>query len=247
MKILCKWHDDRNPTMHVYADGAYCFACGKQATPQELGMEAHELPPEREPENLEESFAYIDSLPKLNMRGLTFPADEWGYFITWADRSYYKKRLFDETSGRYRSPTGHEYPPFWVRQEGHNSLLIVEGEINALSVGEVSHGLADVVSPGGAGNFSGKLARKVLTSYCTYSNIFILCDEDAAGAKAAISLYSQLVSKGRTVRMKLMQPDANDLLCSTNGKERLKEEIQEELRISLEESTKDGNLSLRRV
>lgn len=242
MKIRCRWHDDHNPTMHVYPDGAYCFACGKQATPEELGMEAVVLPPEREPENLEESFAYIDSLPKVKLRGLTFPADEWGYFICWPGRDYYKKRLYDETSGRYRSPVGHKEPLFWARGRGYQTLAIVEGQINALSIAETDLHI-DIVSPGGVGNFYGKVAPKVLTEYCRYSTIVIICDEDAPGAKAAISLYSQLVTKGRTVSMKLMKQDANDLLCSTNGKEQLKEELQSEIRRALEEGPKKGRMS----
>ena len=27
-KIQCLWHDDRNPSLHVYPDGYFCFACG---------------------------------------------------------------------------------------------------------------------------------------------------------------------------------------------------------------------------
>jgi hypothetical protein len=35
-QVVCKWHDDRNPSMKVYADHAYCFACGRIADPIEL-------------------------------------------------------------------------------------------------------------------------------------------------------------------------------------------------------------------
>lgn len=236
MKILCMWHDDRNPTMHVYSDGAYCFACGKQASLAEIGRyhEGLELPPEREPENLEESFAYIDSLPKVSLRGLEFPADEWGYFICWPGRDYYKKRLYDETSGRYRSPTGHKEPMFWARREGNPDLVVIEGQINCLSIAEACLNV-DVCSPGGVGNFSHKLTKNQLQEYYIYSTIVIVCDEDAPGAKAAINLYSQLISKGRKVAMKLMKPDANEVLCA-EGKERLREEISQAIRAAMETS-----------
>ena len=27
-KTLCLWHDDTNPSLHIYPDGYFCFACG---------------------------------------------------------------------------------------------------------------------------------------------------------------------------------------------------------------------------
>jgi len=31
-KILCPFHDDHSPSLHVYPDGLYCFTCGRQVT-----------------------------------------------------------------------------------------------------------------------------------------------------------------------------------------------------------------------
>ena len=27
-KTCCLWHDDTNPSLHIYPDGYFCFACG---------------------------------------------------------------------------------------------------------------------------------------------------------------------------------------------------------------------------
>lgn len=35
-KALCLWHDDRNPSLHLYQHNAYCFSCKKSADAIEL-------------------------------------------------------------------------------------------------------------------------------------------------------------------------------------------------------------------
>ena len=29
--VVCPWHDDRNPSLHVYPDHVYCYSCGATA------------------------------------------------------------------------------------------------------------------------------------------------------------------------------------------------------------------------
>lgn len=41
---LCLWHDDKTPSMHVYADNhAYCFVCNKRADAIDFWMELKSL------------------------------------------------------------------------------------------------------------------------------------------------------------------------------------------------------------
>lgn len=222
--VLCRWHKDRSPSMRLYADGAYCFVCGKQATPEELGIGSEELPPEVEPEDLEETLRYIDSLPVGDIRGLKLPFDAYGYFILWPERDFYKKRLYDDSKGRYRCPRGHKQPPLWAGC-GSDILCIVEGEINALSIAKACPHY-DVMSPGGVGNFSAKAARLYLKNTVLYSTILLIADRDAPGAQAVIELMGALQGHKAKVIPKLMSVDANDILQGDNGCERLRKEIE---------------------
>lgn len=153
--ILCPFHKEGTPSLALYGDGYKCFGCGKYGPLSDItGVELGDLNQLPEPaEDLESAYKYIDSLPTRAIRGLTFPADEDGYFITWADKSFYKKRLFGASKAKYRNPRGHKQPVLWVRSEGNQSLVIVEGEINALSVARAV-GEVDVLSPGSASQFS---------------------------------------------------------------------------------------------
>jgi hypothetical protein len=40
-KTKCLWHDDRNPSMHVYKDHVYCFVCNKHADAIDIYMKIH--------------------------------------------------------------------------------------------------------------------------------------------------------------------------------------------------------------
>lgn len=44
-KILCPFHDDHTPSLHVYEDGLYCFVCGAQASALKVLMaQGHSFP-----------------------------------------------------------------------------------------------------------------------------------------------------------------------------------------------------------
>lgn len=38
-KAKCLWHDDKEPSMHVYPDHAYCFVCGKRVNAVDVYMQ----------------------------------------------------------------------------------------------------------------------------------------------------------------------------------------------------------------
>lgn len=244
MKIKCRWHEDNVPSMHVYSNGAFCFVCGKYATPNELKDIDFDTTGEVEPEDLRESFSYINKLPLKPVRGLLLPSDSTSYFVTWPGETYYKRRFFNPKSGKYVGAAGHQRPLFWVRQGSSDTLVIVEGEINALSIGLAVSGV-DVVSPGGVGDFSPRNVRKQFTSYYRYSTIVLIADADGPGAKAVIDSMGTLRALGgQRVLWKLMCPDANDVLVH-EGKEKLKSEIEAIIIGStMEEGSSEGDLPI---
>jgi hypothetical protein len=223
MMVKCPRHEDHFPSCKVYADGAYCFAgCGKIPL-SEIGMEVHNVPPKPK-ENLAEKLAYINSLPGNNFRGFVFPYDARGFYICWPDALYYKLRLFDPTArSRYLGPAGYKAPLFWARRKNRDKLMVIEGELEALSAAAALPEW-DVVSPGGTASFADK---SYLTQYLNYTNIVIVVDNDGAGVKAARSLGLALLYRVPFLQVlyKSVEADFNDVLVRS-GKEALREEIE---------------------
>lgn len=40
-KAHCVWHNDEQPSMHIYADGVHCFSCGASGSVVDLCMAIH--------------------------------------------------------------------------------------------------------------------------------------------------------------------------------------------------------------
>lgn len=235
-RILCRWHEDRTPSMYLYPNGGYCFSCGKNATLEEIGREAPYAPEEREPEDLTPAIAYIESLPLRPWRGLEVPMDEDSAYILWPDRSFYKRRLLFNEKVRYLGPAGHKAPWLWARCEG-GACIVVEGEVNALSVALACPNLA-VVSPTGSGGFTKKNAQNSLTKVCSFDKVLIVADADAAGAKAIIELYGELAGRVPVIRTLLMPIDSNDVLTQ-HGKDELRKIIESAIEGPVAESPQD--------
>ena len=216
-RILCRFHEDRTPSMYLYPDGGYCFVCQKRATLEELALPGGAPVEEQEPEDLAPALEYIDSLPLKPWRGLQVPMDGDSAYLVWPDRTYFKRRLLNNEKVRYLGPTGHSAPWFWVKDYGH-ALVVIEGEINALSVHTACPHLA-VASPGASSKFSRKSAQNSLTKVCNFDTVLIVADADAAGAKAVIDLYGEIAGRVPTVRTLLMPTDANDLLVNRGADE----------------------------
>lgn len=230
MKILCPFHKEGTPSCAVYKDHFRCYACGESGLLERLGMRSEQVPDEPPKEDLEKSFRYINSLPYKEVRGMQLPADDRSYYIAWPDQVYYKRRFFKDGQCKYVGASGHKKPPFWLRtySTAFDTLVIVEGEINAISVKIACPEFA-VMSPGGVGDFTPHRAKQYLQSTIKYSTILIVADNDAPGAQAAIQLMGELRGRGRKVYAKLMAPDANDVLTG-EGSGRLKEIILQAIR-----------------
>lgn len=242
-KIKCPYHEDSTASMEVYGDGfAHCFGCGITVEHEKLGYTG----PLREKyvENLEEKFAYINGLPKKEIRGVLLPYDSVSYFIVWPDGSYYNQRYFDLTNGKYKLPSGHQKRLFWAkRQDYRDTLIIVEGEINALSIALVCPTHCSVVCPGGAGDFYSRTSDKYLDTYMDYARVILVADKDSAGAIAVIQLKSNLLALGaRNVTIHLMEVDANDILVK-HGTEKLKDEIKKAMEVPQRMQDTKGALS----
>lgn len=231
-KIICPFHQEDTPSCVLYSNGYFCFGCGARGKLEEL--DGIELPPREElepepPEDLVAAFARINSLEQTEVRGLKFPADHRGYYLCWPDQSYYKLRVWEPGSGpKYLGARGHKRGLFWARQEGHQTLVLVEGEINALSIAKAVPGV-DVASPGGVGDFTVKKIKHKLTSYCRYSTILVVADADPPGATAIIEALSALWTSKINAKGLPMSPDANEVLVKC-GEEELKRRIEAALK-----------------
>lgn len=217
--------------MEVYPDGyAHCFGCGAHVAVKELDTKHEYVAKIKHVENVQEKLAYISSLPCKEIRGLLLPYDTDSYYIVWPERDYYNQRFFNPTGVKYKLPSGHSKRPLWVRNaEGASTLVVVEGEINALSVGLVTPASVNVVSPGGAGDFYAKTLDKYLPLFSQYAKLVLLADKDRAGAMACIQLKSNLLALGaKNVHIHLMEQDANAILM-LHGHTALAEEIQKAL------------------
>ncbi len=230
-KIRCPRHDDKTASCAIYPDGTFhCFGCGAHGQSSELG-EAYEgeVGPDRPKfvEDVARTVPAIESLPLVTIRGLELHANDHGYYIVWPCRNYYKHRSYTPVSdgAKYKGPAGVAKPLFQVWVGGNDELIVIEGELNALSLARARPDL-DIVSPGGAGDFYSKRTLSTDTPlYRRYKRIICIVDEDAAGAAAAIRFKSHMVQYGLAVTIKMMKKDANDLLVE-RGLDGLKEETQ---------------------
>lgn len=217
-RILCQFHSEATPSMVLYPEtGTFrCYGCGKYGRLEELkGITTAQLSVSQvQSENIDETLEYIDSLPRAQIRGLELPRDADSYYVVWPDRSYYKRRIIDceNPGGKYRSPRGVARTPFVLRSQARRgACVLVEGEINALSLGLLQPP-CDIVCPGSAGDF-GNLGRLPVAAPGRYEKILIWCDNDAAGASAAIKAKAYLNDKCKKVEIFLGDEDANDVLC----------------------------------
>ncbi len=212
--------------MHVYEDGCYCFSCGftcdiKDVLNEEEIRKFRKEKPEKE--DLEETIRQIELLDMRKVRGLTLKSDSTGFYIIWPDRSFYKKRLAAGTS-RYVGPRGHRPPLFKIERASKDLLIIVEGELNCLSL-DLSLGDSGVsiVSPGSASGLQG-----YIDYYIKYKQIIIVMDKDPAGVVAGLELKKTLQLRRKSVKLIAVDPDFNETL-QTLGPEAVKIQLLTEL------------------
>lgn len=219
-KVLCPRHQEKTPSCVIYADGAYCFGCGSQIPLKELGIEESEtVSTRKEFEDLRETRNYIATLSNREIRGHNCYYDDHGFYILWPDSSYYIYRLFkEEGPTKYLKPKGHKAPLFRANQCKSDTLILVEGQLNALSL-SLAFPEFSVFSPGGAQDFISKTQRRYLHEYADYDKVIIIVDRDKAGVLAAISLKSLLSTIISKVDIILMEEDANSIHVSRGIKE----------------------------
>jgi hypothetical protein len=217
MKIHCPFHEDVNPSMEVYPGGyGFCFVCWKRHKLDSI--ERIDETPKKEAEDIGLAVTKIRELPRKEIRGLELHTNGQGYFIVWPNLNYYKFRSF-KAQPRYMAPRGHSQPLLKAFETNHHrGVLVVEGELNALSLRDWAlRNEFSIVSPGPAGNFISM--EQEIVDYCKdASSVIIWTDEDTAGIKALWSIYPKLLEggpRGRT-RQNLVvvnsKTDANEML-----------------------------------
>lgn len=226
-RYLCPKHKESTPSAVAYADGYHCFGCGARGPLSELGVEAGERIEITYVEDLEASLERIRRLPLRSVRGFDLHHSDGGYYLIWPTGDYYKYRNLTATTpgGKYRGPSGHKKPWFTACEGSRSVVAVVEGEFNALSLAKACPRLS-ILSPGGAGDFFSKNAEKYLQNLTEYETVFLIADDDKAGAQACIEATAKLKSLGmQDVRIKLVGTDFNEI-HEKDGLEKLKEEAR---------------------
>lgn len=229
-KMHCPFHNDATASLAIYEDSYHCFGCSAHGPLSDLtDLSIKVVPKKKEkPENILPKISYIERLPKKKLRGLVFPCDSEYFYILWPGGTYYLKRHLHQSEGsKYIGPRGHDRPLYSARRGKFDRLIIVEGELNAMSLNQTFLP-CDIVSPGSANSLARK---KFLDIYRKYSTIDIVVDEDAAGVKGAIELRALLLDYTPYVEIHLMKDDANDVL-QRSGIDGLEREMEALLGLS---------------
>lgn len=210
MKKLCPAHKDTNPSLHIYETYAHCFTCGYRCPVSELGLSEEEKSIRACPTNISEEMEYIDGLSKIEVRGLSLPADDSGYYIIWSSGEFYKKRLWEGKS-RYIGPRGHRPPLFVLPGNGSNKVLfLVEGELNALSLFQAIHPKVNtntIASPGSAVELP-----KALDFCLRFDSIAVIVDKDIPGVAWGLKLKQDLLKHKKRVELVAIEKDINQIL-----------------------------------
>lgn len=220
---MCLWHKEDTASLAIFETYYKCFGCMKTGPLSDL--EAEDLPKitlsnkkVRYTEDIHKELSRIRSLPLKKVRGLDLHCDDTYYYILWHDADYYKKRHITDKKSKYRCPSGYQKPLF-VTPGSYPDLLIVEGEINALTVYLMRPDLK-IISPGGCNDF---LRYKYY--YLEYRNIFLAHDADQAGTLGALKFRDEMKALGKRVHLVPLSKDYNDIL-TMDGEIALRREIE---------------------
>ncbi len=217
--IRCPHHDDSTASLAIYENGQYCYGCGyTEQGPQDYV----ETSPILSTEEIQKEYDRIQVLPTSLIRGLYLKSDADAYYVLWPEDGqppYYKARSWSSEEGpRYKAPRGAHARSFWARKMGAKSLIVVEGEINALSLNTILDPSEsyDIMSPGPATNFFNKKSNELLTLAESYDKLYIVVDDDLAGLRAAVKLHMRIPNS----IVKFMKPDINDVLVQYGDRAR---------------------------
>lgn len=233
-RVLCPRHFEKTPSAVIYDDNWHCFGCGEGGPLSDLGLKAATNSIQIVPEDIQDSIDWIKSLPTEKHRGFDLHADEQRYYLVWPDDKYYKSRRKDNAScsQKYLGPKGIRKPPYVIERTSHyqqfaNTLMVVEGEFNALSIAR-AYPEIDIVSPGGVGDFSSGTIKRYFENEWDYSKILVIADADEPGKTALLELQYKLRAMDFDTQGLAMKEDANDILVKY-GQTRLREELRSSL------------------
>lgn len=210
--------------MVIYDTYAHCFGC-QAHLPIDQVLSGEEIQVyKKEPENVADSIAYIESLPLTQTRGLLLHKDKDYLYIVWPDREFYKRRRLDsKVEPKYIGPRGVK-PPLLKLESSKEKLIIIEGELNLLTAQLTDlHRLFTLVSPGSASQLS-----KFIDYYLQYKDIYIIVDKDTAGVVHGLELKKTLLKHKKSPKLIPLDKDLNQILQDEglNGvKRKLKEEM----------------------
>lgn len=241
-KVKCKFHDDSTASMHVYEEEGryYCYGCGAHGNTDDVGIPTNPQGYRKVPADVHSDLIKIAVLPTDYVRGLKLPVSSDSYFIVWDN--YYLRRKFNPgpEEPKYVGPGGVPRP-LLQKLGGHKTLLLVEGEMNALSCMETDIP-ADIVCAGSANGFYAKSNKQYLRVWASYDTILLMLDNDKAGAIGAIMTKAALQARGASnVIIWLTDNDANDILVK-DGKSELGRQIKEKLGLSAGVPSNQGAL-----
>lgn len=143
------------------------------------------------------------------LRALSFHADSEGYYILWPDKSYYKYRTFNGST-RYLGPSGHK-PPIFIYPGRKEHLILVEGEINCMSLKQAYY--TNEISIGSFGGINN--CYNYIDTYSLYSTIHVIVDRDSPGVVNGLNLKEILINKGKRVQLVALPKDFNDVLVES--------------------------------
>lgn len=222
MKVICPYHSDTNPSLHIYGKWAYCFVCNVSVQTSELNLPGNikEIREKKNPTNIPETINYIESLPDREIRGIKMHFDNKGYYIVWPNKNYYKRRNFDGTDNRYLAPAGVT-PPLFVYPGSAKHLVIVEGELNCISLHNCVYGEYKICSPGPASNL-----LRYVKYYLQFNKITIFVDHDAPGVVFGSQLKDLLLKNNIQTKLVTLTKDWNDVLTE-EGEEAVRQRFED--------------------
>lgn len=221
-KILCPFHQDHEPSMHVYEKFSYCFTCRASIPTSELNLPEHlRVLPKQESTNIKTQLEYIVNLPKKKIRGFNLHYDSFGAYILWPLGNFYKRRNW-LGKVRYTAPTGTRQPLF-VYPGDSSSLVLVEGEFNAMSLFYALDGSYKIASMGPASD-----AMRHIKYVLQFNSITIIMDNDASGVVFGYQLKERLLKEGKLCKLLLVDKDYNQVL-QESGEEGVRVAFEREI------------------
>lgn len=210
--------------MVLYSTHGHCFGCGAHVPLGKLNINSQKVFTRvKFTTDIPKKLAYITQLETDIIRGIELPFDKEGYYIVYPGVNYYILRKWEGTNAnKFQNPAGHKKPLF-IPQVGNSTLLLIEGQMNALSAVGITD--STIASPGAATDFNRSDFYKY---YLQFKRICVIVDKDAAGVTSGLELRTKLTKDKKQVALYAIKKDLNAIL-QEKGKQAVKEEIEKAL------------------